>query len=493
MLQFGQPAFEPRSGKWRPLRNYPTRRIESRLLFLIGMFVLVLLLMHEAGQPQRWKWLWAFQPDASAGSREPDTGNLDTRIRSPLKPAQPAEQVAIRGRDFTVAERPAQKPSSNADSSQQVVLTEVWSRLLEPLSTDDRACFFKLLKAARDDRPPQAADRQGWARVLAQIEQGWEADRSQSLQASDSVRQADGNKLPASRGPVSPRPGFASRRDATTWARRESIEQLRSQWSARLQPALVALGGEAALTSPQRQTLAELQTTLDTVFLGAIRDNTVFTNSEQDAWFRLLETLQRTDVEQLERDSCGPVGFAQLYREPYAYRGRLVTVSGTVRLGYYRPAPQNIYGIAGYYMLWLRPVGSTNPIVIYSLDVPAGFPDVKAIEAAGRKPELHEDVEFTGYFFKRWAYRAEDGTRLAPLILAKTPRWQPSALDSRIQPEGRPSLSVLALCVSGAAVLAALFVVLATRLTQRRGALRTSLPSADGEVKRQLAELTNQE
>ncbi|MCY2994321.1 MAG: hypothetical protein NTY19_41575 [Planctomycetota bacterium] len=480
MLQFGQPTPEPRSGKWRPLRNYPTRRIESRLLFLIGMFVLVLMLMHEAGKPQRWKWIWAFQPNESAGSREPDTGSLDTRIRSPRTPTQPAEPVAICGPDVTTAERPVQKLSPNADRSQQVTLTEVWSRLLEPLSTDDRACFFTLLKAARDEQPPPAADRQRWVPVLAQIEQGWQAHQSQSL-------------LPASRGPVAPRPGFASRSDATTWARRESIEQLQSQWTERLQPALVALGGEAALTSQQRQTLAELQTILDTVFLSAIRDNTVFTSSEQDAWFRLLETLQRTAVEQLERDSCGQVGFAQLYREPHAYRGRLVTVSGTVRLGYYRPAPKNIYGITGYTMLWLRPVGSTNPIVIYSLAVPAGFPDVKAIEAAGRKPELHEDVEFTGYFFKRWAYRAEDGTRLAPLILAKMPRWQPSELASSSPPEERPSLSVLALCVMGAAVLAAMFVLLATRLTQRRGTLRTSLPAADGEVKRQLAELNKQE
>jgi hypothetical protein len=34
------------------------------------------------------------------------------------------------------------------------------------------------------------------------------------------VGQADGNNLPVSRGPVSPRPGFASRRDAITWTRR---------------------------------------------------------------------------------------------------------------------------------------------------------------------------------------------------------------------------------------------------------------------------------
>lgn len=472
MLQFGQPTPESRSGPWRSLRSNSTRGIESRLLFLTGMFVLVLMLMHEAGKPQRWKWLGAFQPNQAATFGTQDAGQLDTRLRPPGKPSPNAESVAIRGPASPLPDRPVETRSSDAAPTPQGTLTEMWSRLLAALSTDDQACFFKLLKAARDDQPPQAADRQRWPRVLAQIEQGWQAYRTQSLPANDS--------------PTPPLNEESQR------ARPEAFEQLPSQWSERLQPALAAIGNGAALTSQQRQALGELQSTLDTVFLGEIRDNTVFTPSEQNAWFRLLETLQRSDVEQLERDSCGPVGFVQLYREPNAYRGRLVTVRGTVRLGYYRPAPQNVYGIAGYYMLWLRPVGSTNPIVIYSLDVPVGFPDVKAIEAAGRKPELHEDVEFTGYFFKRWAYRAEDGTRLAPLVLAKTPRWQPSELDSAIRSEVRPSLPVFAVCVATAAVLAAMFVVLATRVTQHRGTLRTSLPAADEEVKRQLAEWTKQ-
>jgi hypothetical protein len=48
------------------------------------------------------------------------------------------------------------------------------------------------------------------------------------------------------------------------------------------------------------------------------------------------------------------------------------------------------------------------------------------MEARGEKrPELNEDVEFTGFFFKRRAYRAKDGTRLIPVLLAKMPRWEP--------------------------------------------------------------------
>jgi hypothetical protein len=46
----------------------------------------------------------------------------------------------------------------------------------------------------------------------------------------------------------------------------------------------------------------------------------------------------------------------------------------------------------------------------------------------GEYVETDETVSVTGYFFKRWAYRAQDSTRLAPLILAKTLRWEPEPL-----------------------------------------------------------------
>jgi hypothetical protein len=37
--------------------------------------------------------------------------------------------------------------------------------------------------------------------------------------------------------------------------------------------------------------------------------------------------------------------------------------------------------------------------------------------------KIHERVEVTGYFFKRWVYRAADGLNSVPLIVAATPTW----------------------------------------------------------------------
>jgi hypothetical protein len=73
----------------------------------------------------------------------------------------------------------------------------------------------------------------------------------------------------------------------------------------------------------------------------------------------------------------------------------------------------------------MRPFGGPDrPIVVYALELPAGFPEVKQRGQGGRGAKLDEDVAFTGFFFKRWAYQATDGINTAPLILAKSPSWR---------------------------------------------------------------------
>ena len=42
---------------------------------------------------------------------------------------------------------------------------------------------------------------------------------------------------------------------------------------------------------------------------------------------------------------------------------------------------------------------------------------------------MREDAEFTGFFFKRLAYVAKDGSRTAPLLLAKTATWTRSSYE----------------------------------------------------------------
>ncbi len=155
--------------------------------------------------------------------------------------------------------------------------------------------------------------------------------------------------------------------------------------------------------------------TLTKADLDAVRDDEPFHAGEQDAWFKLFDRLRNTDPEVLAKESIGPVTFVQLFRQPREYRGELVTLSGVLRRTERLPAPRNDVGIETYYRTWLFPADNPdNPIVVYTLSVPDGFPQGMTIE---------EPVQLEGFFFKRWPYAAQDAVRSAPVVLAKSLRW----------------------------------------------------------------------
>ncbi len=192
-------------------------------------------------------------------------------------------------------------------------------------------------------------------------------------------------------------------------------------------------------------------------YLRGVEDDTVFRAAEHDAFFHLLELLGRTDPRRLRMASEGPVSFAQLYRRPRQYRGRVVPLQGTARRASRLVAPKNDCGIDGYYQIWLQPADApTMPMVVYCLELPRGFPLAQ---------DIREPVELVGIFFKRWAYQATDTIRTTPLVLARSLSWQPARLTEPVTLEVR----ALVIAVFGAALVAAVVVWLARAPARKRG------------------------
>ncbi len=163
-------------------------------------------------------------------------------------------------------------------------------------------------------------------------------------------------------------------------------------------------------------------------YLSTVRDDTVFRNAESDAWFHLLDLLARTDPAELARASLGRVGFLQLDDQSASYRGRVVTVGGTVRAAKEVTPPANAYGIKKYYQLWIQPERSDPELIaVYSLELPHDFP---------LGAELDTPATTTGFYFKRWAYQSQGGISTVPLILSRTVDWQPPPPPRR--PRRRP-------------------------------------------------------
>ena len=165
---------------------------------------------------------------------------------------------------------------------------------------------------------------------------------------------------------------------------------------------------------------------VDPRLLRAVRDDTVFFSpEEQRAWFHLVDVLRQADAFSLEAASVGNVTWRQLFDQPAAYRGDLVTVAGLARRVTVEQPRSPAATVARYYKVWLQPSDHpTSPMIVYCLELPDGFP-------VG--DEIKQPVAVTGFFFKRTAYKAHDRIWLAPLLVAKTLRWRPAAAVSEPQ------------------------------------------------------------
>jgi len=190
--------------------------------------------------------------------------------------------------------------------------------------------------------------------------------------------------------------------------------------------------------------------------LSDIKDNTRFRPKERPAWFALFAQLQAMTSPQLAVEATDELTYAQLLGQPEAYRGRLVTIRGTVLREEVQQPGENDLGINTYHRLWLKPSGGGQwPLVVYVLNLPKPFP---------RGDEIRETVSVRGFFFKNWSYPWQDGLGLAPVVLARDVEWTPPVVQA---PTELPTERETTLAVLGAAAFAGLVVWWAIKSTRR--------------------------
>lgn len=184
--------------------------------------------------------------------------------------------------------------------------------------------------------------------------------------------------------------------------------------------------------------------------LSSIEDNTVMRAKENEAWLTMLSILKQRTQDELVSLSTAHVGFSQLYRQTDTYRGKLVTVEGFVRRLEEIQPRENDAGIDQLFRWIVQPNGGANsPLVIYSLEKPTAF-------TVG--DDLSNYCQFTGFYFKNWAYGAGDGTRIAPLLLAKTATWEsPAPAEPISLPSTNQVIGMLFGCILFSTIIA--FVV----------------------------------
>jgi hypothetical protein len=239
-----------------------------------------------------------------------------------------------------------------------------------------------------------------------------------------------------------------------------------------------ALGQVEVVESIERSEETPKNLIRDGVDLSAVRDNTYFLPEERSAWFALLGQLQQIDQPELAEKSVGKLTYAQLLQQPEVYRGRVVSLHGTVvREEPQRPG-ENPLGFDEYHRLWIQPEGGGQwPFVVYCLGLPSDFP---------RGDEIRAQVEVEGYFFKNWSYAWGDGLGLAPVVLVDQLLWQPpTASISRQQSSGINWVFACAV----ATVCAVGITWFALRRTRRR----KETSASDDSLRQQFAKLAEEE
>lgn len=410
---------QPEKKRLKPPPDYSSRRMQWRLLAIVAAFMAVLWVAFEARNPQRWKWIT--QLDRVA---QPEDEINPRLANSPRQ--QQSDEVIVGER--TRPKLPTVVDKDEVLSTDDRAWASGWEDVFGRLSNVHRRTVYELLKAARDESAVESPQREAASDAIAQLDHYWAEYRAAAKSGLEDL----------------------SEEERAAWL--PVLEKLELRWTTEAKPLLMIVAQGEPLSEKQRTHLVALQDLLDRLELKAIQDNTPWRSSEREIWFRLLGKLQQRTQQELQQGSAGQVGYAQLYKQSESYRGKLVTIRGAAHDVYWVEAPSNAYGIERYWVYWLQPAGGPNsPILVYALDKPEGFPSVDIADSGRSKMPTIEDVEFTGFFFKRYAYDAQGGIYTAPMLLAREPVWIESAFSGR---SNLPSPVTFLAVASGLALLA---------------------------------------
>lgn len=145
--------------------------------------------------------------------------------------------------------------------------------------------------------------------------------------------------------------------------------------------------------------------------LAAVRDVAFFRAADHPAWAEICGRLRAEAA--TPRPPAPEASLGELLGMPKSFRGRPVRIKGTLRRLEQLEPPAAAAEVGRYWQGWLEPAeGPAAPVMVHLLDLPAGMSTGLSI----REPAIID-----GYFLKAAAYRAADGVRVAPLILAAAP------------------------------------------------------------------------
>ncbi len=354
------------------------------------MLGLILIAMFEAGKPETWERLgFGSRSVVESVDTDADNGQSDSHIATQHPDVRTPESV------FGSPE-----------------LDEFWSNQFDQMVVADRTLLFRLLQAAKNQNPLEAAESANVVSLVENLRVGFDLLASTEQEII----------------------GFEQRNQF------EKLSQL----------LLDSAKGNTlnSVTDESQADLQQLQSLLDRLAFDSIDDRSSLNRSaEVPAWIRAWQQVSDRPLPGAFTD----VSYIQLAGQPAAWRGKLIRVRGDVRGIEAIEIKEQMPGFESYNVLWIKPVDSNRtPYCVYVRSLPDGFP-----KPGKQLQQINEPVVVDGIFFKLRSYHANnDQIETCPLIVADTIEWNPITVPT-VTPPWSPPVWLLALFFIGMPIAAA--------------------------------------
>ena len=393
------------------------------MFVLIGMLVMVIYSMNEAGKPENWAWMGFEKPTDSSvieKTRSNTTpivkaktlsSDAETATAPPGKtnehPAA-ATGAPINSPPIRLTQKTARLTTNNQHTDLPAESGKFWTSFFESLTTAQQVEWMELLEILRDSQIP--------------ADQSINQTQKKLIARATKQRATFNNKLLDRMAAI---PHASAKRTQVS----QDYFEANKFWQKQISPALTALIEGEDITLTQQQAAIGLQRHLDIDALNLVQDKTaVGWTGDSIAWKRCWNRIHLSEI--------GKPTFVkriQLIGQPREFRGQAVTINGFVReVEARRAAPDS--SIAGnhstgdttYYILWVQPSESNaGPYCVYCLHPPAELPRTRDELA-----DYQWMATINGIFFKNRSYQATDqSVQYSPLLLTDSFALKPPISD----------------------------------------------------------------
>jgi len=385
-----------RAGKRRPPPNYFSRKVQYKLFALVALLMTVVVMMEKVSDPDLFRFFDEHTAVDVNSSTTASSGNSANPLFDP--------QLARFG-------NPLPPTASQASKDLQSTHHSLWTAILKKLTSAEQQTLVDTLHRARNGKRGNDQQQTNWWDLYQKIDLLYQQYEQQLMLSIHSTSTAL-------------TPEQKTRAQAV-------LSQLRTQWTQSLRKAFLDILETTPAQDPEanQNEYQFVQHILDQIGISRIDDHTVFRNSDNLAWFRMLETLRTAAADRLQASVVVTPNILELSKQQDTFRGKLISMRGEVRKAYRVQAPTNQLDIQQYYVLVIRPNGGgTTPLIVYCLQPPKGFPTLPDKDIDRSTADMNDVVQVTGYFFKSWAHIGTQGQmHSSPLMLANSFQWLPHA------------------------------------------------------------------